>query len=164
MLFRSDVELVLLALSNRAETATEHVEVGTLDNRSITLGILQRDGLGACLLVAQVGDAHLVARALAVEQFLEFSHLGHLLAIHLGDYVTFLQVGSSTISVLIKIEDINTLVGSEVHFFAVLLLVVDIVVHVRTLNAEHYALYASIFLDVIYHLVHDGCRDGETIS
>ena len=32
------------------------------------------------------------------------------------------------------------------------------------MDAQHHALYAAVFLQVVYHLVHDRSRDGKTVT
>ena len=59
---------------------------------------------------------------------------------------------------------INTLIGAEVDFLAFLFLLVDVIVYIASYDAEESTLYGTIFFQVGYDLVHDGCRDGKTIS
>jgi hypothetical protein len=56
-----------------------------------------------------------VARALAVQDFLQLSHLGHLLAVNLGNHVTFLQSCISTVAVFINLGNRTSRPQSAVY-------------------------------------------------
>ena len=53
---------------------------------------------------------------------------------------------------------------TQVHILALSLLRIDIVVYIGTLDIQNGTLHGSVFLQVIYHLGHDGGRDGKPVT
>ena len=76
----------MLNYINAQKENGKEVNLGT--NEGVYIANVDEDGNGAEAGL-KVGDAHLVARALAIQDFLQLSHLGHLLAVNLGNHVTF---------------------------------------------------------------------------
>ena len=59
---------------------------------------------------------------------------------------------------------IYTFVYTKVNFLLLCFLSINPLVCINTHNAEQSALYLTVLLDVVNHLIHDGCRNSETIA
>ena len=112
----------------------------------------------------QIGHFHLVARTLRCQIFLHLSHLGDFLVVEHDYYVALRQTGFCTGSALVYLSHIHSVDGAQVHFLALALLSVYVGVGILTLYAEDGALHGSVFLQVVYYLVHDARGDGKTIT
>ena len=115
-------------------------------------------------LVAQISDAHLVARTLLGEDSLQLTELGYLLTIDGGDDVTLLQSSSLCSTILYNLSHVDTLHRAQIHILILLLLCVYIVLHVSTLDTDHSALHVTILLQVVNHLIHNSSRNSEAIT
>ena len=116
------------------------------------------------LLVAQISDAHLVARTLLGEDSLQLTELGYLLTIDSGDDVTLLQSSSLCSTILYNLSHVDTLHRAQIHILFLLFLSVHIVLHVSTLDTDHGSLHVTILLQVVNHLIHNSSRDSEAVT
>ena len=101
---------------------------------------------------------------LCSEDFLKLSHLCNLLTINICDNITILKtciLSSTTISNLIYID---TFVSAKVNLLLLCLLTIKIATNISSLNTEHTTLYLTVFLQISNNLIHDCCRDSETIA
>ena len=135
-----------------------------LHHLGVALLVFQGDGLSLLLLVAHESERNLIARTLLGKYLLKLCHASHLLSVNSHYHVALLHSGIGSGSIVGHFVDVHTFHGAEVHFLAFFLLHVNKVLHVATLNADDGTLNGAILLKVGHHLIHNGCRDGETIS
>ena len=67
-------------------------------------------------------------------------------------------------AVIFNLCDVDSLHRAEVYVLALLLLLVEIVVHIDALDSEQTTLHHSVFLQIGHHFVHDCRWDCESVA
>ena len=80
------------------------------------------------------------------------------------NHVFFFQAGIGSSTVLNNLSDEYTFHRTHVNLVAFFLLSVHIVAYITALDADHSTLHGTVFLDVVNYLVHDTCRNGESVA
>ena len=116
------------------------------------------------LLVAQITDTDLVARALLGNDACKLTELCHFLTVNVGDYVAFLQTSILSGSVFHYLSNIDAFHCAEVNLVALLLLSINIEISIDSSDADHGTLYDTVLLQIIDYLIHDSCGNGKSIA
>ena len=84
------------------------------------------------LLIAEIGDLHLIARTVRDDSLLELSEFFDTLAVYADDYVTALNATLVGSAVGCNVVDIDSFDGTEINVLALFLLHVDVGADVRS--------------------------------
>ena len=116
------------------------------------------------LLLAQIGDFHLVAGAVHGHNFLELSEFVDLLIIDGGNDVTLLETGCIGCAVCSDFSHVEAGQRTEINVFALVFLFVDVVGHRSTADSQQCTLNDAEFAQVFHHFVHNCGRNRETVA
>ena len=78
--------------------------------------------------------------------------------------VTFLKSSFLCRTVFNNLCNVNAIIGSEIYFLLLCLLVVEICANILSLYADYSTLNATILFNIIDHLIHNCSRNSETIT
>ncbi len=136
----------------------EHLVFLFLHQGHLALAVVQDHLEGFDLTLAVHFDAHLVAGAMAGDDFLQLGRGGDFAAVHLDDDVAGLDAGGSGGAVFQQAVHVGAGGHGQVFFFG------QVAVNGANHDAQHSALHHAVLQQVFHHLADDVAGHGEAIA